>query len=608
MHPPRENLDAEETFALWRKLAGPTPRLFVPASIRAEARPGGPWFQVYLKHSELYSTKDLTAEYIELLSTGSMDAIGNIAMINNYLVIAPTSPATHERLTYYLRQAHLERIAQLTDEHPVTPPHVRVIFSRIGCLITIKLLFAAWTEHEEPTLNQEDIGDLALRTNDFLKKDPLGPIRDPDLLLEFLANWDLTNTADIAHSMARTDIMLRDHLPSDNPRIATLRNRLNIDWSSLDSCSIPEHYAHTFSLYSGMADAIKKNGACLVGIEDVKASLNMNPDHVEAFFRAHSNTLEGFHTRIAASFDSEPLSEAIHRDEFLMDMRMFRSAPLLRLNEHTCLVLDLDYLVELSTAGIYWHFWNQLAGTQQQDLSDMWGHIFEAYGAGLLGHYYPAASGLLRTNITYDLDGAQPEVDALIDLDSTVILFEFKSSKLRTEDIRSRDEERVTTDLQKKYVGAAKAPKGVRQLVRDAQAITRRQLPRAGRTIPVHVFPVLVSEEPLLASLGVNEHLNDVFRSLLDPDCAATIRPLTVMSIEELEMILPHVTQRQPSWQYLLGSRFEADRVRQTSVFQALWDLRAQEGLPRLPNQYILERWEALFTEMGPLIRQPERL
>jgi len=604
MQPPRKNLSAEDTFTLWRKLAGPTPGLFVPSSIRAEALPGGPWFQVYLKHSELYPPEnDLTAEYVEHLSAASMDAIGNLAMINNYLVLAPTSPETHGRLTYYVRQAHLDRIAQLTDEHPVTPPHVRVIFSRIGCLITIKLLFAAWTEHEERPFNPEDIGDLALRTNDLLKKEPLRAIRDPDLFLEFLANWDLTNTADIAHSMARTDMMLRDHLPGDNPRIATLRNRLNLDWASLETCTIPEHYALTFSLYSVMGDAIKKSGACLVGINDVKTSLNMNPDRVDAFFAAHSNTLEGFHTRIEATFEGEHLSDAIHRDEFLMDMRVLRSAPLLRLNEHTCLLLDLDYVVELSTAGIYWHFWNQLAGNQQQDLSDMWGHIFEAYGAGLLQHYYPAASGLLRTNITYDLDGAQPEVDALIDLDSTVILFEFKSSKLRTEDIRSRNEERVTTDLQKKYVGAAKAPKGVRQLARDAQAITRRQLPRASRTIPVHVFPVLVSEEPLLASLGVNEHLNDVFRSLLDPDCAATIRPLTVMSIEELEMILPHVTQRQPSWQYLLGSRFASDRVRRTSVFQALWDLRVQEGLPRLRNEYILERWEALFTEMKPLIR-----
>lgn len=603
MQPPRDNLSSEETFALWRKLAGVTPGLFVPSSIRTGALPGGPWFQVYLKHSELYPVHDLTAEYVERLRAASTDAIGNLAMINNYLVLAPTSPQTHELLTYYVRHAHLERIAQLTDEHPVTPPHVRVIFNRIGCLITIKLLFAAWTEHEERTLNPEDIGDLALCTNDFLKKDPLGAIKDPDFLLEFLANWDLTNTADIAHSMARTDIMLRDHLPSDNPRIATLRNRLNLDWASLETCTIPEHYALTFSLYSVMADAIKKSGACLVGINDVKASLNINPGHVDAFFAAHSKTLEGFHTRIAATLDNEPLSEAIHRDEFLMDMRILRSAPLLRLNEHTCLLLDLDYVVELSTAGVYWHFWNQLAGAQQQDLSEMWGHIFEAYGAGLLRHYYPTASSLLRTNVTYDLDGTQPEVDALIDLDSTVILFEFKSSKLRTEDIRSRNGERVTTDLQKKYVGAAKAPKGVRQLARDAQAITRRQLPRVSRTVPVHVFPVLVSEEPLLASLGVNEHLNDVFRGLLDPDCAATIRPLTVMSIEELEMILPHVTQRQPSWQYLLGSRFASDRVRPTSVFQALWDLRAQEGLPRLRNEYILKRWEALFMEMKPLIR-----
>jgi hypothetical protein len=606
----RTGLDAETAFALWRKIAGPSPGLFIPSSIKAETITVGPWMLVHIKDSELRATNNPSAEYLaRLRAIISIDAIGNLALINNYLLDAPNKKETHERLTYYLTPATLDAINKHAAEHPILAPNMLVVFHRIGCLTNIKLQLALWDQRApDATIAVTDIGELALLTNDIIKKEPPDDQGDPDLVLEFLANWDLTNTADIAHGMARTDRMLRDHLFGNNPKITTLRDRLGIDLQHLDGCTLAEHYALTFTIYAFMAPAVREHGACMVSIEHVKENLHIDPAKVDAFFNAHSKTPEEFQASITRELrDGETLDDAIKRDEFLMDTRVFRGAPFLRTDAQSCLLLDLGYLIELSTAGVYWHYWHQLGQGGQRDLSDVWGHVFESYCGALLEHYYPAMSGLLRRNVTYDLDGTAPEVDAIIDIGATVILFECKASKLKTEDIRSRQHDKVVKDITKKYVGnTGGPPKGVGQLVRDAQAIVRGNIKRPQPTIPVYVYPVLVSDEPLLQSLGVNRRLNEIFRAQLDDDCKPSVRPLTVMSIEELEMVLPQVTRRQPSWQYLLGSRFDGEHVRDTSVYQALWDQWNQHEIPRWRNEFVLRRWEALFEEMRPLLPDEE--
>lgn len=233
---------SSDDFEIWRRIAGPQPGLFIPSTISPETVRIGPWFLLYTRASDLEPVADPAARFGDLLrSGGCIDAVGTLALINNYLAISPSTPETHQKLAPFLSPAPLARLASVDQEHPVDPPNIRVIFNRIACLVAIKLLLLKQDEWpSSAAIGVEGVGEFALLTNNMLKKESATTTAPADdvLLFEFLSNWDISNRADVALSMARTDRMIRDHLRGSNSRIAALRDSLGIDADSFDGCSL----------------------------------------------------------------------------------------------------------------------------------------------------------------------------------------------------------------------------------------------------------------------------------------------------------------------------------------------------------------------------------
>ena len=97
------------------------------------------------------------------------------------------------------------------------------------------------------------------------------------------------------------------------------------------------------------------------------------------------------------------------------------------------------------------------------------------------------------------------------------------------------------------------------------------------------LYPVILVADANLEAFGVNTFLNDIFEDYAG-EVAGELRPLTMMSIQELEEALAFISAGAFTWPELLDSRFEitsdARRVRLWSVHQAAHDLAVERNAP----------------------------
>ena len=120
------------------------------------------------------------------------------------------------------------------------------------------------------------------------------------------------------------------------------------------------------------------------------------------------------------------------------------------------------------------------------------------------------------------------------------------------------------------------------------------------------LYPVVVLADPALEACGVNSFLNDIFEQYA-VGIEGEVRPLTVMSIQELEEVLAYISAGTFTWVELFDSRFyraEGEtsgglrRVRLWSVHQATYDILAVKRAPSVPNQYRRAQFERIGNEI----------
>ena len=91
-----------------------------------------------------------------------------------------------------------------------------------------------------------------------------------------------------------------------------------------------------------------------------------------------------------------------------------------------------------------------------------------------------------------------------------------------------------------------------------------------------------------------NTFMNDIFQKELSG--SPKIQPLTAMSINNLEELLPYVSENAFGWTELLQSRFLSKEVGTFSVHQAIYDLARSKGLPPLRNQAIRNKFDQVWS------------
>ncbi len=292
----------------------------------------------------------------------------------------------------------------------------------------------------------------------------------------------------------------------------------------------------------------------------------------------------------------------LKRKPFLTEsLTCFRTFPMLRMDSEQVLILDLQFVVELLTSGVYWSIHDNLPDNKRGDFKELWGRMFELYIVGLLRQFYPQASGMLSPDVEYT--GGQ--IDALVDFGSAVIVMEIKSSLLTEPAKRSADKHAFISDFRRKFVENEKGkPKAIKQLASACRAILAGEVKTAnGNALPL-IYPVFISDEPIVEAAFSNAYFNEEFQN--EGIKERRVRPLTVMSTDEFEQILPHVAENDFTWEELLQIRFSEFGVYPFSVGQAIFDLLRSKGLPSKPNPALKQKSDEVAEIIRRAFRKPQ--
>jgi hypothetical protein len=199
------------------------------------------------------------------------------------------------------------------------------------------------------------------------------------------------------------------------------------------------------------------------------------------------------------------------------------------------------------------------------------------------------------------------QCDALLDFGAEVILFEFKHFLLRQDTKDSLDRTRLEAELRLKLVEDDEGgPKALLQLAKLAAAVRQGRIPTvAGASVTpgrkAILYPVVVVAYAAMEAFGINKFLNDIFQEHT-AQIEGEIRPLTVMSVQELEEVLAYTRAGVFSWPELLDTRFDIGfdrkRVRLWSVHQAIYDLISTKRAASVANEFRKAQFDRIATRI----------
>jgi hypothetical protein len=500
----------------------PEPPIITLRRYTQESVRRGPNLAAYLKHSEIFPpspTDHIERIYLDHLMVSDPRALleqfayaTNLLLATEQLGAEPQKKLAALFLSGSVRQA----IARYISEEGPNGPRIRLVFHRAALLLNMKLLLGLREDLLHGSPENGLSGALTLLANNFLVAEEGEAIDDRTMILESVSNWEVYNLRDLAYSMARYDLLIRKYLEGDDPQIASKRSQLTIDSGRFDGLLLDEYHTFIFAIYSQIhsqaAGSLNEDnvhaGMCSVSASNLSESLNIAPDAVSQFFESRATTPERFRNDNAGGgWIEEQILSDVKRDEFVNDITSIRQRPFLKLDEDKFLALDISLVLDLVTTGLFWKIFDSLPPKPSRDREtflELWGRVFELYAADLMRHYYPDTPSVvspLATNLIYEDDGDEVEIDALLCSGRNVFLFEMKSPLLRL-DVRSgRDWGALEREINLKFVENQRGePKGVRQLQRAATAISNGALPSCRH--PSQIFPVLVCADKAMECFG----------------------------------------------------------------------------------------------------------
>jgi hypothetical protein len=446
----------------------------------------------------------------------------------------------------------------------------------------------------------ENMGELALFANEFGQRDTLPTSfgdSSSELPLQFVPIWDIYNPGDLAYTLPRMFTILTEILPGADKDVRNLTTKLGMDPSSItiNGIDLVDFVSVVLGLYA-FGNKVRDVGrdAVLIDHKRVFEKAPAMLPAVKRFVRERSLTLAEFRGRFGPekSASRQALTDEIRERSFLgSGLNTFRHFPLLKVDDTRAIILDLQFLVDLVTSGVYWTIFDGLPGKQREIFQQLWGRLLELYASDLLQEFYPPLSEFLKSDLAYQ--GGQ--IDALLDFAQNVVVFEIKSSLLSEAAKRLGDRVAFEKQVNLKFVRNEHGdPKAVLQLAKSSKSIAEGHVPTTMK--PARVYPVLVGEEPALQTFGFNTYLNRIFqKELVQGPC---MRPLTVMTVGELEEILPYVSNNMFTWADLFETRFADSEVIGHSVHQAMFDWRHAKGVAPCRNEVLLRRFKQIFKKM----------
>ncbi len=595
---------AEDLDKMFMAIA-PSAGLILPASPVQPAPAVGPAVCVSLRYSEIIpGTANIEQRYWDLLRRAPV--IGGIGVLASLNSVLSEHRAGHWDVHKVLNERFLTSdLAGRVAAREVAGPGFVGVFTRIGCLQLMRHLLLYGRRSVKPAGQSEKlIGELALLTNDYLQLEAIQNPSRPEtleLLLSFLPVWDVYNPRELAYALGRMFTILTDILPGNDPEVRRLASRIGLNPSKImiGSLSLNDFIAAVFGLFA-YGRQLKGPEHAIFDVRRIFANVGFPPGILRRLVNDRALSATAFRKKLSggAPRRREDFGKELGRRSFLTEsLNIFRQSPLLKLDPNRMLILDLDFLVELLTSGVYWSIFDSLPKNLRPKFKELWGRLFELYAVDLLGAFYPPFSRILTADLNYDAG----QVDALLDFGQVAVVFEVKSSLLTEGAKRSGAAADFVADFALKFVRDNKGKaKALVQLASSCQAIAEGRIPTVMK--PVRIYPVCVSDEPAVESFFFTTYSNEVFQK--EVTAGLGIQPVTMMSVNELEEILPYVSAGSFSWEELLDFRLN-HLSGAFSVHQAIYDLLRQKVLPTIRNEKVREGFDQAWRTINSRYKPP---
>lgn len=531
---------------------------------------------ILIKYSDLFQTAPDPIAYFEELRRSVGDIPLNIfATVNGYFSredagIKAQGSLVRELVSGIVRDM-IGRFRQNLDIRDA------VIFTRPSGLLNLKLLLAVSRPGEEYLATT--VGMLALHANDYT--DIALPEADAiRFAVENLPIWELHNPRDVPDLLARYYFITQRMYGEDERIVSLFQSEFDKHPTSIliDGLTFGDYFALLFSIHAAATSAGEASKTSILNLEEHLRVFGLSKDQADEFFAGRVAAEDSFAAHFGRLDTANDFAEAIRRPSWALDFSYFRERPLLRLRDGRVVVLDLQFLIENTSVGLFWNVFRRTSKSGQRLLLSYWGNIFEQYIQRQM-QAHPPVSGTYLFNES--IHGS--EVDALLVDGNYAFVFEIKGGMLRHDGKCSRDVATVRQAIDRKHVANDKGdPKGVMQLVERCTAIAQHGIEEQAFK---RVYPILVVEDPALQTPGVNTYLARRLRSLTrDP---AKIEPLTVITADELELMLPYVAAHDITWQELIDARHSGDEVAAKPASTTFWELVDGRRLRRRSNNIL---------------------
>jgi hypothetical protein len=517
-----------------------------------------------------------------LEASPGQDPIDYCAVINNALLLkSSVTPELHAELEAEFTDDCLRGVIEQRRQQS---EGLLLLFNRPALLITLKLLLGL-DRGTDGGIPLTRIGELILHANDYVELSDEIWDSDPELL-DMLANfapiWELKNPRDVFQLFVRTYLLLTEHVAAHPKMTELFREQLGAEPSKLpiDGLVIDDYLALVFGIHTSVQKGLLTQKSCVIDMDQFFRITTLPGEGVRAFLARRSGDSNEFRAQLKLAFGSEAFVAYIQNGATAMDATIIKQRPLFRRPDGRHVVLDRRFLIELLSTTLYWTIFDAIPEKKRRnDFSTHWGECFEAFVLRELEVFYPSISGLLQTRIAFP----GGEIDAFLDFGDFVIVIEIKSGLLAKDPRLMRDPNTLREELHKKFVDGS----GVSQLVKGARALAMGQVKTARRDC--RVYPILVGDEPVLQCFVANRYLDEQFAGQFT-ERPANVAPLTVMLIDELEELLPHVTTGDVGWREVLDARVDEDGVSPDSFHTTLASMCAAKHIPRRRNEFLSEQ------------------
>lgn len=487
----------------------------------------------------------------QVLRCASEMGLNVFATINNRFITDRLSVTAHQLLELeFLPESTRTKLARIRTRRLRDEPDF-ILFTRVGALIALKGMLAVGVTG---AFTRTAVGACALHANDYAESDDTSPLSSGILSVatEFAPVRDLQNPPEAGPLFRRFSYICQKLLAQHDEMRRLFREELRCEIEELRFSGLPfeKYFSILFGIYAvTLAGSEQKQyPTSILDLHDLAEKAHVDEEDLVSFVRERSMTAVEARDLIGPIGTVEDFAKVVIDSQWATDFRVFRNRPLFELSDGRFMVLDLQFLHESASRGLYWSLFNRLSEAGKRTFAEAWGDLFETYVLSLLQHYLPS----LRMN--EEMGGR--EVDGVLELHGATFLIEVKSGFLPEGAKGSRDQSTFAQAVERKFVKNEKGkPKGVGQLAATMESI------RVGSG-PLHdqpIYPILIGEDPVLASFAMNTYLDDIFIKAT-PHRRAGDR-LTVMLIDEVEHILPYVSHGDIHLNELLDDRIEGGKM-----------------------------------------------